>query len=232
MVKKRGAVKHSRQSSRPKRAKAAHKAVGKAKINPQKNAEEKPAVEKANESKSFGSFFSKIFGHDSSGQSSQKDEENISAKVGEFRKHEEAELQQLEKEVKSLEYEKEAKQERQPKSNIPAWFYITSIFAAFMFTIYLSIFATIHFESIEYMNITIVFLFISIVSYFLISATYFISEKKIGHSFPAFIFFAGLSAIMIYAFRAVDTSNLVRFSIMYTILVAAISCYVLAVKKK
>ncbi|MDP3765325.1 MAG: hypothetical protein Q8R04_02330, partial [Nanoarchaeota archaeon] len=154
MAKKRGAGKHkhSRQSSRPKRAKAAHKAVGKAKINLQKKAGEKPAAEKANEIKGFKSFFSKIFKHDASGQSSQKDEEHISAKVEEFRKHEEAELQQLEKEVKSLEYEREAKQPA--KSSVPVWFYIASIFAAFMFTIYISIFAAIHFENIEYMNIT------------------------------------------------------------------------------
>ena len=232
MAKKRGAGKHRhiKHSSRPKRAKAAHKAVGKAKINPQKNPVENPAVENANESKGFKSFFSKIFGHDSSSQSSQKDEEHISAKVEEFRKHEEAELQQLEKEVKSLEYEREAKQPA--KSSVPLWFYIASIFAAFIFTMYISIFATIHFESIDYMKITMVFLFISIVSYFLISAAYFISEKKIGHSVPAFLFFAGLSAIMVYAFRAVDTSNLVRFSIIYTIIVAAISAYILAVKRR
>jgi hypothetical protein len=118
------------------------------------------------------------------------------------------------------------------KKPIPVWFYITSIFAAFLFTIYISIFATIHFESIEYMNMTIIFLFITMVSYFLISAVFFASEEKSLHWMPAFLFFAGVSTIMVYAFKAVDTSNLVRFSIIYTIIVAAISTYVLAVRRK
>ncbi|MEK6876401.1 MAG: hypothetical protein AABX63_03250, partial [Nanoarchaeota archaeon] len=34
--------------------------------------------------------------------------------------------------------------EPQAKKPIPVWFYITSIFAAFLFTIYISIFAAIH----------------------------------------------------------------------------------------
>ena len=84
----------------------------------------------------------------------------------------------------------------------------------------------------EYMNITIVFLFIAMVSYFLISLVFFISEEKGLHWIPAFLFFAGVSTIMVYAFKAIDTSNLVRFSIIYTIIVAAISTYVLAVKRK
>ncbi|MEK6869047.1 MAG: hypothetical protein AABX74_02370 [Nanoarchaeota archaeon] len=122
--------------------------------------------------------------------------------------------------------------EPQAKKPIPVWFYIVSVFAAFMFTIYISIFATIHFESIEYMNMTIVFLFIAMVSYFLISTVFFVSEKKGLHWIPAFLFFAGVSTIMVYAFKAVDTSNLVRYSIIYTIIVAAISTYVLAVRRK
>jgi hypothetical protein len=61
---------------------------------------------------------------------------------------------------------------------IPTWFYMSSIFAAFLFLIYISIFATLHFESIEHMNITIIFLFIAMVSYFLISAIYMVSENK------------------------------------------------------
>ncbi len=232
MAKKRGAGrhKHSRQSSRPKKAQASNSVVETANIAPQIKPEEKPVAGIVAENKGLISFLSSIFKHNTNAQNSQKDEENISTKAEDFRKHEEAELQQLEKEVNGLKYENEAKQPA--KNNVPAWFYITSIFAAFMFTIYISIFAAIHFENIEYMNITIVFLFISMVSYFLISATYFISEKKIEHSLPAFLFFAGLSAIMVYAFRAVDTSNLVRFSIIYTIIVAAISTYTLAIKRK
>ena len=125
----------------------------------------------------------------------------------------------------------ETEMQKLTKKEIPTWFYIASIFTAFLFTVYISIYATIHFESIEYMNITIVFLFITMVSYFLISAIYFFSEKKRWHSVTSALFFAGVVLIMVYAFRAVDTSNLVRFSIVYTILVAAISTYILAIKR-
>ena len=114
----------------------------------------------------------------------------------------------------------------------PSWFYIGSIVAAYLFTIYISIYATIHFESIEYMNIMVVFLFISLVSFFLVSAAYFIFEKKSMHSVAPILFFVGITSIMIYAFKAVDTSSLVRYSIMYTIIVAAISMYVLAARKQ
>tara|TARA_Y100000310_G_scaffold217822_1_gene218928 strand:+ start:19680 stop:20237 length:558 start_codon:yes stop_codon:yes gene_type:complete len=146
-----------------------------------------------------------------------------------YRKKEEADLRHVEEEVGMMEAEKGFK--RLIRAGVPTWFYLASIFAAFMFTVYISIFATLHFESIEYMNITIIFLFISMVSFFLISVTYFVSEKKFKHAIPPFIFFAGISTLMIYAFNAVDTSNLVRFSITYTIIVAAISAYVLAIRR-
>lgn len=145
----------------------------------------------------------------------------------EYGKKEENDLRNMQHEVGFL-----SSGEPQAKKPIPVWFYIVSVFAAFMFTIYISIFATIHFESIEYMNMTIVFLFIAMVSYFLISTVFFVSEEVGMHWIPAFIFFAGVSTIMVYAFKAVDTSNLVRFSIIYTIIVAAVSTYVLAVRRK
>jgi hypothetical protein len=113
----------------------------------------------------------------------------------------------------------------------PTWFYIGAVFAAYMFTIYMSVFATLHFESIEFMNITIVFIFISMVSYFLISTMYFFSEKMRVHAIAPLIFFIGVSSIMIYAFKAIDTSNLVRYSIVYAIVVGAVSTYVLAIRK-
>ncbi|MBI2523435.1 hypothetical protein HYW19_03525 [Candidatus Woesearchaeota archaeon] len=146
----------------------------------------------------------------------------------EYRKKEEDDLRNIQHQISFLGF---GAQEKSADRHVPVWFYTTSIFAAFLFTVYLSIFATIHFESIEYMNMTTVFLFISIVSYFLISMVFFVSEKKSIHWIPAFLFFAGVSTIMVYAFKAVDTSNLVRFSIIYTIIVAAISCYVLAIRK-
>ena len=115
---------------------------------------------------------------------------------------------------------------------LPAWFYMGSIFAAFLFTAYISIFAAIHFEDIRLMNITIMFFFISMVSFFLVSASYFISERKKAHYAYPMIFFIGIAAIMLYAFKAVDTSNLVRYSIMYTIIVTAASVYMIIVKGK
>ena len=146
----------------------------------------------------------------------------------EYRKKEENDLRSIQHQVRFLGFGAQEKSDK----HVPMWFYITSVFAAFLFTIYISIFATIHFESIEYMNITIVFLFIAMVSFFLISTVFFVSEKKSLHWMPAFLFFAGVSTIMVYAFKAVDTSNLVRFSIIYTIIVAAVSTYVIVVRGK
>lgn len=117
-------------------------------------------------------------------------------------------------------------------AKVPSWFYIGSVFAAYLFTVYISIFAAIHFESIEYMNITVVFLFISLVSFFLVSAVYFVFEKKSLHSAAPILFFIGIVSIMVYAFKAIDTSNLVKYSIMYTIIVAAISMYVLSGRRQ
>jgi len=128
--------------------------------------------------------------------------------------------------------EKSIFQETAEDKKVPTLFYIASIFAAFLFTAYISIFAAIHFEDIGNMNIMIVFLFIAMVSYFLISAMFFISEKKHWHAAAPIIFFVGIVAIMIYAFKAIDTSDLVRYSIIYTIIVAAISSYVLMIKRK
>lgn len=146
------------------------------------------------------------------------------------------------REEKNIDTLKEKKEVDKPKAKnifqkitqdkaIPAWFYIASIFAAFLFTTYISIFATIHFEDIGNMNIMIVFLFISMVSYFLISAMFFISEKKQWHAAAPILFFIGIVSIMVYAFKAVDTSDLVRYSIIYTIIVTAVSAYVLAIRR-
>ena len=117
-------------------------------------------------------------------------------------------------------------------NKVPTWFYMASIFAAFLFTAYISIFATIHFEDISNMNIMIVFLFLSMVSYFLISAIFFISEKKRWHAAAPILFFVGIVAIMIYAFKAINTADLVRYSIIYTIIVTAVSAYVLAIRRQ
>ena len=74
----------------------------------------------------------------------------------------------LQKPVEREEQEEKPKPARkffhyETDAQVPSWFYIGSVFAAYLFTVYISIFAAIHFESIEYMNITVVFLFISLV---------------------------------------------------------------------
>ncbi len=147
----------------------------------------------------------------------------------EYRKKEEQDLKGVQWGVSDLAVER--RMEKTTKSTTPTWFYISSIFAVFLFTAYISIYAAIHFESIEYMNMTIVFLFIAMVSYFLISMIFFISEKKKWHAAAPMLFFIGIVAIMVYAFKAVDTSDLVRYSIIYAIIVAGISTYVLAIKR-
>lgn len=146
-----------------------------------------------------------------------------------WRKKEEKDLRNVEWEVNDLVVER--KMEKTSKNTTPTWFYIASIFAVYLFTLYISIYAAIHFENIEYMNMAIVFLFITMVSYFLISAIYFISEKKKWHAAAPMLFFIGIVSIMIYAFKAVDTSDLVRYSIIYAIIVAGISTYVLAIRR-
>lgn len=113
----------------------------------------------------------------------------------------------------------------------PIWFYFISILSSFLFTIYISIYSAIHFESIRYMNIVVVFLFITIVSFFIISGVYFHVEKMGYHSLAPLLFFVGMASLVIYAYRAVDASDIVRFSIIYTIIVTGISLFILLPRK-
>lgn len=114
----------------------------------------------------------------------------------------------------------------------PQWFYYVSILAAFLFTMYISIYSAIHFDSIRYMNIVVVFLFITIVSFFLISGVYFHTEKMGYHTLAPLLFFAGMASLVVYAYKAVDASDIVRYSIVYTIIVAGISLFILLPKRK
>lgn len=109
----------------------------------------------------------------------------------------------------------------------PRWFYYISILAAFMFTIYISIYSAIHFEDTKYMNIVVIFLFISLISFFLISAVYFRTEKKRYHALAPVLFFIGIVALLAYAYKAVDATNIVRYSIIYAIAVVGISLFTL-----
>lgn len=114
----------------------------------------------------------------------------------------------------------------------PKWFYLVSILAAFLFTMYISIYSTIHFESIRYMNIVVVFLFITLVSFFIVSGVYFHTEKMGYHTLAPVLFFAGMVSLVFYAYKAVDASDIVRYSIIYTIVTIGISLFILLPKKK
>lgn len=120
---------------------------------------------------------------------------------------------------------------KEVKGGNPRWFYLVSILAAFFFTIYISIYSTIHFESIKYMNIVVVFLFITTISFFLISGVYFHTEKMGYHTLAPVLFFTGMVSLVVYAFKAVDASNIVRYSIIYTIIVVGISLFIVLPQK-
>ncbi|MBI3027665.1 hypothetical protein HYY70_06155 [Candidatus Woesearchaeota archaeon] len=114
----------------------------------------------------------------------------------------------------------------------PEWFYYVSILAAFIFTMYISVYSAIHFENIKYMNVVVVFLFLTMVFFFIISAVYFHTEKMGYHTLAPVLFFTGIASLIIYAYKAADTTNIVRYSIIYTILVVGISLFIILPKKR
>lgn len=116
--------------------------------------------------------------------------------------------------------------------NNAKWFYYTSILISFLFTIYISIYSAIHFEDIRFMNLVLIFFFFTIISFFLISAVYFHTEKMGYHRLAPILFFAGVVGLILYAYTATDASSIVRYSIIYTIVVAGISLFVLLSKQK
>ncbi|MEK6946771.1 MAG: hypothetical protein AABX32_04135 [Nanoarchaeota archaeon] len=118
------------------------------------------------------------------------------------------------------------------KERVPEWFYYVSILVAFLFTMYISIYAAIHFESIKYMNTVVVFFFMTMAMFFMISAVYFKTEKLGYHTLAPILFFAGIVSLILYAFKAVDASNIVQYSIIYTIIVSGISVFFLLQKDK
>ncbi len=112
------------------------------------------------------------------------------------------------------------------------WFYYTSIFSSFIFTIYISIYAAIHFEEIRYMNLALIFLFFTLTVFFLISWVHFYTEKMGFHIVSPLLFLAGIVYLIFYAYTAVDASDIVRYSIMYTIIVSGFSLFVLLSRNK
>ena len=122
-----------------------------------------------------------------------------------------------------------AKKEEKVAST-PQWFYYASILAAFLFTMYISIYSAIHFESIKYMNYMVIFMFLSFVSFFLISLVYLVTERKSFHALSSLLFLIGIVCIIFYAFYAADASDIVKYSIIYTIIILAVSTIVLMPK--
>ena len=116
-------------------------------------------------------------------------------------------------------------------ADAPQWFYYASILAAFLFTMYISVYSAIHFDDIKYMNYVVVFMFLAIVAFFLISLVYFFTERKGYHSVAPLLFLAGMVGIIFYAFKASDASDIVRYSVIYTIIIIGISLFVLLPKK-
>ena len=121
---------------------------------------------------------------------------------------------------------------KEVKIEAPQWFYYISILMAFFFTFYISIYSAIHFENIRYMNIVVVFLFITTISFFIISGVYFRTEKMGYHLLAPVLFFAGIASLVVYAYKAVDSSGIVRYSIIYAIAVVGISLFILLPKKR
>ena len=118
------------------------------------------------------------------------------------------------------------------KKEVPEWFYYSSVLIAFLFTMYISVYATIHFEDIKYMNLVVVFFFLAITMFFLISTVYFKTEKMGYHAAAPALFLAGVVLLIVYAYGAVDASNIVRYSIIYTIVIVGISLFVLMSRGK
>ncbi len=116
--------------------------------------------------------------------------------------------------------------------NTAAWFYYASILIAFLFTIYISIYSAIHFEDIRFMNLALVFLFFAIISFFLISGVYFHIERIGYNQLAPILFFVGIVGLMLYAYTATDASSIVKYSIMYTIIVVGISVFILLFQQK
>ena len=116
------------------------------------------------------------------------------------------------------------------ENNAP-WFYYTSILVSFLFTMYISVYSAIHFEDIRFMNLVLIFFFFTIISFFLISAVYFHTEKMGYHRLAPILFFAGVVSLIFYAYTATDASSIVRYSIIYTIVVAGISLFILLSRK-
>lgn len=112
------------------------------------------------------------------------------------------------------------------------WFYYASILVSFLFTMYISIYSAIHFEDIRFMNLALIFFFFAIAMFFIISFVYFQTERLGHHKYIAILFFAGALYLIFYAYNAVDASNIVKYSIIYTIIIIGASLAILMSKTR
>jgi len=110
-------------------------------------------------------------------------------------------------------------------------FYIFSMLLAFMLAIFISIYSTIHYGDMVYMNLMFGFIVVVMTSFFLISTVYFFSEKEKQEGKIAILFFVGVFLLAIYASNAADATNMTKYGIFYTIIVSSICSYIILSKK-
>lgn len=110
-------------------------------------------------------------------------------------------------------------------------FYIFSMFLAFMFAMFISVYSTIHYGDMVYMNLMLAFIIVVMTSFFIISAVYFYSEKEIPEGRISALFFIGMFLLAVYASKAVDATNMTKYGIFYTIIVSGICSYIILSKK-
>ena len=110
-------------------------------------------------------------------------------------------------------------------------FYIFSMFLVFMFAMFISVYSTIHYGDMVYMNLMFAFIVVVMASFFIISSVYFYSEKEIPEGRISILFFIGMFFLAIYASKAVDATNMTKYGIFYTIIVSGICSYIILSKK-
>jgi len=110
-------------------------------------------------------------------------------------------------------------------------FYIFSMLLAFMFAMFISVYSTIHYGDMVYMNLMLAFIIVVMTSFFIISAVYFYSEKEIPEGRISALFFIGMFLLAIYASKAVDATNMTKYAIFYTIIVSGVCSYIILSKK-
>ena len=110
-------------------------------------------------------------------------------------------------------------------------FYIFSMLLAFMFAMFISVYSTIHYGDMVYMNLMFAFIVVVMTSFFLISTVYFFSEKEKHEGKIAILFFVGVFLLAIYASKAADATNMTKYGIFYTIIVSSICSYIILSKK-